>query len=238
MTESPSSMIAVIERAAINPDIDINKMTALLDMQERIMVKQSEMAFNTAMNLAQAQMPRIKKNGKIEFTDKNGVKRDTPFAKYEDIDQAIRPIYELHGFSIRFNTDRAQDGKTIVIMKVAHIDGHVETSSMELPLDTSGSKNNLQAAGSTIAYARRYLTCMGFNIVTEGQDDDGQGATDFVTTEQAAEIDNLIRSTGADLSRFLAYIGAKDVLSILAKDYQTAITGLNSKKPKQQGGVK
>ena len=44
---------------------------------------------------------------------------------------------------------------------------------MSAPLDTTGGKSEVQAAGSTNSYLRRYIACNIFNIVVVGDDDDG-----------------------------------------------------------------
>ncbi len=223
-----SNILAVIERAAINPDIDITKMTALLDMQERIMAKNAEMAFNEAMTRLQSSMPRISKDGNIEFTDSKNNHRKTPFATYENIDKAIRPLMIQEGFSISFNSEWGETG-ALIHATMSHKDGHSRNASIRLPLDSSGSKNSLQAMGSTISYGKRYLLTMMLNIVTEGEDDDADAAHDFIDTEKAAEIDIMIRTVKADRANFLKYMGAETVQKILAKDYQKAITALKAK---------
>jgi hypothetical protein len=39
---------------------------------------------------------------------------------------------------------------------LSHELGHSEETTMTLPLDTSGSKNNVQAVGSSTSYGKRY----------------------------------------------------------------------------------
>lgn len=233
---SNGGILAVIERAACNPDVDVSKMQALLEMQERIMNKQAEMAFNQAMARLMPKLPTVAKNGRIEFTDKKGEDRSTPFAKYEDIDAAIRPLMIEDGFSLSFNTEWGQEG-TVISGTLSHSEGHSRTASMRLPLDTSGSKNNLQAMGSTISYGKRYLVGMLLNIVTKGEDNDGKnfGA---VSNEQAVEIDLLITSTGADKAKFLLFMGVCDVREIAAKDYKKAMNALKAKETANKSGGK
>lgn len=224
--------LAVIEKAALNPDVDVSKMQALLDMQERILERNSKHAFINALSRVQQKMPRIKKNGAIEFEDKKGNQRNTPFAKLEDIDAAIRPIYQAEGFGVDFNVEYVGESMPTLIMELQHNDGFSKKYSMRLPLDTSGSKNNLQAMGSTVSYARRYLTCMAFNIITEGEDNDG-ALLKSITIEQAAELDLLINSLPekeAAKEAFLKYMGAGSVLEIQSKDYQKAKIALEKKK--------
>lgn len=227
-TEQSGGILAVIERAAINPDIDVTKMMALLDMQERIMAKNAESAFNDAMTRLQEAMPRITKDGNIEFVDNKNNHRKTPFATYENIDKAIRPLMIAEGFSIAFNSEWGESGATIHAT-LSHRDGHSRKASIRLPLDSSGSKNSLQAMGSTISYGKRYLVTMMLNIVTEGEDNDGDDAHQFIDTEQAATLDTMILETKANRASFLKYIGAESVQKILASDYQKALNALKAK---------
>lgn len=226
-------MMSLIAKAASDPNVDVEKMQAMLSMQERIIAKQAEIDFNQAMTRLMPKMPVIHKKGKIEFVDKNNHKRETPFARYEDIDEAIRPHLIAEGFSLSFDTEWLTDGVKIV-GTLSHSGGHSRTSSMRLPLDVSGSKNNLQAAGSTITYGKRYLVGMLLNIVTKDEDDDGQAADEVITLEQAAEIDQLMSDVSADKDGFLKYMGVDDVRDILSKHYNKAINALNAKKRKAQ----
>ena len=45
---------------------------------------------------------------------------------------------------------------------------------MELPVDTTGSKNAVQAVGSSTAYGKRYVMEALLNLTSRGQDDDGK----------------------------------------------------------------
>lgn len=219
---------AIINMMANSKDVDADKLEKMLNMQERIIKVNAEAAFSAAMNACQAEMPRVKKNGMIAFEDKNGVERKTPFARLEDIDRAIRPIYQKHGFAVRYNQTKTAEGRPIVICKVSHIGGHTEVSEMELPLDTSGSKNNLQAMGSTISYAKRYLITNNFNIVTEGADDDGNSATP-ITEEQVNVLKDLITKTSTNENKFLAFMEAESIDKINTKSYAKALNMLKAK---------
>ena len=44
---------------------------------------------------------------------------------------------------------------------------------MKLPADTSGSKNVVQAIGSSVSYGKRYTMQALLNITSGGEDDDG-----------------------------------------------------------------
>ena len=65
---------------------------------------------------------------------------------------------------------------------------------MVLPLDTSGSKNAVQAVGTSVSYGKRYVMCAMLNIATRGEDDDGISAAPkaTVTAMQAGQIGRLL----------------------------------------------
>ena len=55
--QAPSTnIIQVIERAAMDPNVDIDKMERLLGMQERILTKESELAFSRSMSACRANL--------------------------------------------------------------------------------------------------------------------------------------------------------------------------------------
>jgi len=162
-----AAIITVIERAAMNPNVDIDKMERLLMMQERIIAKNAEQAFNAALAEMQDELPVILETGAIK--NSNGKVQST-YAKWEDINEAIKPILRKHGFALTFKSEI--NGSVKVTGILTHKAGHREQTEITLPADTSGSKNAVQAVGSTISYGKRYGLCAMLNIST-GDDDDG-----------------------------------------------------------------
>lgn len=220
------SVLALIARAATDPNINVDVMERMLAMQQQVMAKQAEVAFNQALATIQGQLPRISKDAKIVH---NG-KTISTYSTYENIDNYIRPLLIEHGFSLRFNSEQAADGKAVIVGTLAHAAGHSVTNKITLGIDSSGAKNNVQGMGSTIAYGKRYLVGMLLNLVFEGEDDDGQkGGSKPVTDAQAAEIKKLLEDSGADTVKFLAYVGAPNVDAMDASMYAPAVAMLRSK---------
>jgi hypothetical protein len=100
---------------------------------------------------------------------------------------------------------------------------------MTLKADTSGSKNATQGAGSTTSYAKRYLLCSIFNIITEGQDNDGHGEEDCITEDQLMTIETLVRDTKADVPKLLTFAGVGSMKEIPASKYGTILQLLKKK---------
>lgn len=57
-TES-ATLMQIIERASVNPQVDVEKMERLFLMHKGIVEKQAEMAFNTSMSEAQSKSRRV-----------------------------------------------------------------------------------------------------------------------------------------------------------------------------------
>jgi hypothetical protein len=144
-----TAIIQVIERAALNPDVDIDKMERLLQMQERVMDRQAMMAYSASMAAMQTELPSIEERGQTN----NGC-----YATLEDIVDTLRPIMQKHGFAVSFRIQTKERGIEVTGV-LMHKDGHREETSMLLPADISGNKNAVQAFGSSTSYGKRYVLC-------------------------------------------------------------------------------
>lgn len=180
-------LLAVIERAARDPSVDMDKMERLLEMQERVHARHAKAAFSEALATLQPDLPIITERGKIIVREKtNSGKRDgdilqeTSYALWEDINEAVRPLLAEHGFSLSFRTGMHTDGRVTVTGVLSHRLGHSEETMIILPHDSSGSKNAVQAIGSSTSYGKRYTAMALLNITSKGEDDDGIGATPVV----------------------------------------------------------
>lgn len=184
-----TSIMAVISRAATDPACDIDKLERLMAMHERMQARDAQAEFNAAMAAMQSDIPSIAERGAIVV---NGQKR-SDYATFEDINDVIKPIMQTHGFAITFKVENVAAGLSVTGI-LMHRAGHREETTMLLPLDTSGSKNAVQAVGSSISYGKRYVMSALLNLTTRGEDDDGHAAvpTANVTTVQAVGITALL----------------------------------------------
>lgn len=168
------SLLNVIERAARDPNTDIEKMERLFALKERAEAREAEIAFSEAKALAQAEMPQIKRTGKNDTT------RST-FAELDEIAEKIDPIAHKHGFSLSYGTAESHlEGHYRVTCRLRHRGGHYEDFAADVPSDTVGMKGNQNKTathgfGSTMSYGRRYLKLLVWDIATT--DDDGNAAS-------------------------------------------------------------
>lgn len=159
-----------LARLAADPNVSVDKLEKLIELQERVMARLAEQAFNRDFALMQSKLPVVIERGRGD--------KQMSYALLEDIVETVRPVISEYGFSLRHETNWiGDDGKIMeVVGWLIHRDGHKVSSSFRTVADKSGSKNDVQALGSAKSYGRRYTTFDLLLIVSREDDDDGKRA--------------------------------------------------------------
>lgn len=182
-------MVSMIERICLDPNADMAKLERMLDMKERHEAQQAKAAFAEAFARASAEFPTIPLNG-IGHNQK-------PYATLKDITRLTRPVLAKHGLALTFSIDVGE--QVIVTAELMHEAGHSKTTSIALPRETSGSKNAVQAVGSSQTYGQRYTAqaILGLSLGDDTEDDgDGANKAASITEEQYLELRDLIAEAG------------------------------------------
>jgi hypothetical protein len=224
-----TSIMNVIAALAQDKDADIQKFERLIALKKELDAEQSKRAFDEDFARMKPELPRVIATHHNDQTNSN-------FAKIEDINGQIDPILGQHGFGTSAKVVRQTPTDVTMRLELKHSGGHAESMELTMPIDDKGAKGTvnktaIQGIASTITYIKRVGFCALLNIST-GDDIDGNNPGSVVTIEQAALIDALIRETGADRARFLAYASAPDVRQIPAANYSRVVTMLQAKKAK------
>lgn len=220
---APQPMVSMIERIALDPNVPIEKLERMLAMQERIQAESAKSAFAAAFAAASAEFPMIPLNGR---GDKN-----KHYALLKDIVNLTRPVLARHGLALSFGVESAPD-KVTVTAELMHVAGHSKTTSMELPRDTSGSKNAVQAVGSSQTYGQRYTAqaILGLSL-GDDTDDDGAGAADSgkINADEYFQLRNLIDEAAADEAKFCEYLKVANLEELPRKSFANAVQALRNK---------
>lgn len=240
--------LAMIERAASNPSFDIEKMKQLVDIRNAELARQARVAFDSAFAEMQPKLPVIDRNGRIEIRkkDKEGertgdVQQSSAYALWADIKEACNPFMLEHGFGISFRPKTAPDGKIVVNCILSHRDGHrEEADSIPMQHDSTGSKNAVQAVGSSLSYGIRYMGIMMLGIVSKEHDDDGKKseASQYITEDQVTELEILIAQTQSNKEQFLKFCKIESLETMLRDKFQTAKDRLIAKRNQQMEAAK
>src|SRR5215468_4577915 len=251
LSDNPSTVLALIERVALAPRANVEKLDRMMAMYERLKAKEAELAFNGAKGRILKKLAGIKivKNRSVvPESDKAGSQKGTfeafRYAPLEEIDKHLRPLLAEEEMDLSYSDEPCEGGDILVRGRLKHLPGgHYEDSFMPAPPDTTGGKSNVQAVGSTNSFLRRYIACNIFNIVVVGDDDDGNGGA--IDEAQSKTILNLIKKAKVG-PKFLKYMKAQSVeeagsleaavATIAARDYRKAISTLEEQIAKAEAG--
>jgi hypothetical protein len=223
--QNPRTILDVIGSAVADPNTDTAKMSELLVIYERILAIEREKVFNSSLATLQAEMPRIPKHGKVDYTTAKG-RTNYAYERYEDIDVITRPLLTQHGFSYVFIQMEAPSNR--FKGTILHKDGHSMSGYFTAEPDKSGGKNDIQAGGSTWSYIRRYIFKGLLNIVTIGEDDDAQSFS-YITTVQVAELKSLLEKYEINLELFLKQFGVESLSVIAASQFETIVRAIDKR---------
>lgn len=210
MTVSETSgYMQIMQQIATNPTLqNVEVLERLMAAQEKWEKKQAEKAFDVAYMALQRVLPTFKKTHGVYYpVDKNKPdgeqKLAFKFVKKDAMDRMLPPLLDQYGFTLSYDCENSERG-TVYIAILKHIEGHIKTArTPPFPLDTSGGKNNLQGGGSAMSYGQRYSAKFVLDLKFADEDDDGEGAHQFVTAAQLEELEKLIVEAKADRPRFL-----------------------------------
>lgn len=190
----------LIEMALAN-NADIEKLERLMVMQAQWDARNAKRDFLNALARFQSKCPDIRKS-------KQG--HNYKYAPLADIISQVRELIAECGLSYRFEQNHEKGIQVTCI--VSHESGHSESNTMVAMPDTSGSKNAIQAIGSTVQYLMRYTFVGAFGITTADEDMDGR-----IPEKQIEQIDrkiltarilNVMQQRGKTESDFLVWFGS------------------------------
>ena len=172
-TESPLIAAAALVQQA-DGKIDVDKLEALLEVQMQWEANEAKKAFVVAMSAFKENPPEILKDKTVNYSTSKGT-TSYKHATLHNVTSKINTELSKHGLTASWVTSQ-DNGSVKVSCKITHIQGHSEECCLSAPPDATGSKNVIQAIGSTVTYLQRYTLLALTGLATCGQDDDGKGA--------------------------------------------------------------
>lgn len=230
-TTAPAEMTPMqMAYQLIQSGADFASVKEMLALSKEIEADRARRAFDAAVSKAKADIPIIAKNAKGHNN-----KKYADFAAYA---AALKPILAAHGLSYRFRTEQEQQIKVTCIL--SHEAGHSEENSLTGGADSSGSKNAIQAIGSTLTYLQRYTLIQALGLAAAEDDDgasSGKSAEDLetISEDQEMQLRELIEASGSDAGKFRAYYRIEQLSQLSAKEYGGAISMLKKRMEKSNG---
>jgi len=221
---------------AIFQQMVAEKLNQLMDLQERFLNREAKEQYARDFVAMKVKLPVVIKT-------KVNKQTQSKYAALETINKSIDSILSEFGFGTQTKVISQTEAGVTVEATLLHKGGHSESNSIFMPLDNKGmagtvNKTLPHAVASSVTYAKRVAICALLNIST-GDDEDGNQFDNFITLEQAIELDNLItelKFNEEQKLQFLSFMSAENVRNILAKDFFKAKNLLLSKKVKKEAG--
>jgi hypothetical protein len=206
---------------AVSSGASLEMVEKLMTLQERWEAGQARKAFDEAIAGAKAEIPPIQRNAKGH--------NDKRYADFAAIAKVVDPILSKHGLSYRFRTSQGE--RISVTCVLSHKSGHSEETTLSGPADASGSKNAIQAIGSTLTYLQRYSLVQMLGLAASN-DDDGKAGGDgeMISQDQVEQLIALADEVGADKRAFCQYFKVDGIAQLPAKEFNRAVAALNKKR--------
>lgn len=241
--DSSAALIAMIDRMVKDTSIDPERVERFFAMYERAQSQSAKMAYLTALAEMQPELPVINKAGSIDrkAKDESGTKQSakpTKYAKWEDVVEQISQVLAKHGFSLSFRVAQPTPDRVVVTAVLGHAAGHSEDTSISLPMDATGAKNNVQGWGSSVSYGKRYTAFALLNIVARGEDDDGVAAGSVapspVTEQELSEFRKALAAKRVAEGAVCEMYSVESLEDLTRKQFSDAVKRLEKAKARPQ----
>lgn len=212
---------------AIEGKADLDKLERLLIIKERHEANEARKAYHKAMAEFKTDPPKIDKDKTVSYKTNAGTTTYN-HATLANVTEKINAALSKYGLSASWKTQ--QNGQIIVTCKITHELGHSEETSLSAASDTSGSKNAIQAIGSTITYLERYTLLALTGLATYEQDDDGKasGPVEHINKQQEKQILDAVVEVGIDKQMFLDYMKIETLKKMPKAEFQKAMNAIDA----------
>lgn len=206
----------------------LENMERLLDIQMKWEANEARKAYHKAMAEFKANAPTITKDKRVSYALKTGGRQEYNHASLANVCRTINAELSKYGLSAGWRT--SQENQIQVTCTITHELGHSESTTLSAASDTSGSKNPIQAIGSTISYLERYTLLALTGLATEEQDDDAQAvASELVNEKELGILIDFITQTETNTEKFCQAFKIESLESLPKSQFPKAKSMLQAK---------
>ena len=226
-----SSPMEIISRAIANGagEKELAIIERMFEFDIKVKEQSAKEAYNAAMAEWKANAPHILKDKEVSYSTSKG-QTAYKHATLGNVADTINASMSPFGLHASWRTDQP-NGKITVTCTVSHKLGHSESTQLTAESDNSGSKNAIQALGSTITYLERY-TLLALTGLATHEDDDGIASepVEYINDQSFADITTLIQEVGANEKAFCKFLKIDSLDKMPATMYSRAIKELERKR--------
>lgn len=222
----------LIASLAANPNVDIKKMQAIIDMKIQMMNYQAECEYNIAWIAFRKELGPVVKNRENKQTN-------SMYADLEAVKKAADPLLAKHGFADRYEDEILENGSIKTTCEIVHEAGHSKRNSVEFEIDDVGikgsvNKTKIHGVASAMTYGQRISLCRacGIRIV---KDDDGNAAgREPITAKEMVTIREYLDYTDSQEDDFCKAFEIEKLENLNKEQLKTAMVQLKTKVKRQK----
>jgi len=221
--QAPQSLMEI----AIKNNASLDKIDKMMELQMKWEENEAKKAYVVAMSDFKKNPPVIIKDQSVSFGQG---KTSYKHASLANVADKVGKALAEHSLSASWSTSQA-DGLITVKCTITHSQGYGESTSISASPDTTGSKNGIQAIGSTITYLERYSILALTGLATNEHEDDGNASgspPQCITAEQVSELTDLINSQSAPESDWLTWAAVESLETMPENKYNKLKTALEA----------
>lgn len=230
-TKCPDTIIEMaLSRGADEKALE--RLEKVLEIKERYDALEAKKAYYVAIAKFKAKPPKIWRDMQVKYEVVGGKPTMWSHADLATAAEAINKSLGKHGLNSTWRTLPLENNKTRVTCIIAHEFGHSEETYLEAGPDKTGSKNDIQAIGSTIFYLERYTLFALTGLAPARMDDDGQGTGEvkYISEKQLSTIRDLMAEKNMTESRMLKFAEVENLEMILAENYEKTVVAIKRTK--------
>lgn len=221
---SPADAISM----AIANGTNLEQLEKVLELQIKWEKNEAMKAYHVAMAQFKENPPKIEKDRSVGYSTSKGNVAYS-HASLGNVVDKITPELSKHGLSASWTTQ--QNGAVTVTCCITHSLGHTERTTLTAPSDATGSKNSIQAIGSTITYLQRYTLLSALGLATCEQDDDGvKPEVELIGDKELHTIRDLLIAIDSKEESFLKYLGIEKLEDMPKSSYQKALIAIETQR--------
>lgn len=208
---------------------NVGALEKLVDLYERMELRNAEKAFAAAFVALQSEMPTV--NMSKAVPDKMGNLKYR-YAPYEEIMATVRPYLLKHGFTVTFSMSFGE-GRVTQECTLQHVGGHSRKNQFMCRIGNGPpGSSEAQGDGAASTYAKRFALCNALNIVCEIDPDGKEDAKNLgapIAADKVLYLRELLRESKSDETAFLKFAQVARLEDIGTNDYDRLVAAVQRK---------
>lgn len=170
---TPDQLIEQCVKDGADPD----RLAKFLELKIKWDAYNAKIEFDAAFDKFRQSEVVVKATKMVSIATKGGDDITYWHAELDKASDIVEEALRKFGITHTWKPGISIDGKPTMALVLRGFNHTEVMGEMIGPPDTSGSKNAMQAVGSTMKYQARYVMLYSLGIVPKGPDDDGRAAT-------------------------------------------------------------